>query len=97
VPLFLFKIIAPPRDALWLLTPLFVAAMLPARIVTGWAYRRSSVRERRRSFVFVGLAVLGFVAIGLIYSGSVWAAEYINEHGRDAVFEQHAFSLPVPF
>lgn len=97
VPLFLFKIIAPPRDALWLLTPLFVAAMLPARIVTGWAYRRLATRSVRRNWLTIAGAVAGLIVVGFVYSGSVMIAQFINEHGRQAVFEQHAFSLPVPF
>jgi hypothetical protein len=97
VPLFLFKIVAPPRDALWLLTPLFVAAMLPARIVIGWAYRRSAARNARRSWFTIGGAVAGLIVVGFVYAGSVMIAQFINEHGRQAVFEQHAFSLPVPF
>jgi hypothetical protein len=97
LPLFLFKIIAPPRDALWLLTPLFVAAMLPARIVTGWAYRRAAGCERRRKRATIALAAVGLAAVGLTYAGGVLLAQYINEHGRWAVFEQHAFGLPVPF
>jgi hypothetical protein len=97
VPLFLFKIIAPPRDALWLLTPLFVAAMLPARVVTGWAYRRSAARSVRRNWFTIVGAGAGLFAVGFVYAGSVMIAQFINEHGRQAVFEQHAFSLPVPF
>lgn len=97
LPLFLFKIVAPPRDAFWMLTPLFVAAMLPARLVTGWAYRRSARRDRRRHILSIILATIGFFAVASIYSTGVFVAQYINEHGRHAVFEQHAFSLPVPF
>ncbi len=97
VPLFLFKIIAPPRDAFWLLTPLFVAAMLPARVVTGWAYRRAATRSVRRNWLVIGGATSGLIVVGFIYAGSVMIAQFINEHGRQAVFEQHAFSLPVPF
>lgn len=97
LPLFLFKIVAPPRDAFWMLTPLFVAAMLPARIATGWAYRRAARRPRRRNWLAIGLAVIGFGAVGMVYSGGVFLAQYIDEHGRRAVFEQHAFALPVPF
>lgn len=97
LPLFLFKIVAPPRDAVWMLTPLFVAAMLPARIVTGWAYRRAAKRDRRRNWLAIGLAVVGFAAVGMTYSGGVFLAQYVNEHGRRAIFEQHAFALPVPF
>jgi hypothetical protein len=97
LPLFLFKIVAPPRDAFWMLTPLFVAAMLPARVVTGWAYRRAGRRDRRRSWPAIALAVLGLAAVGFFYSDGVFFAQFINEHGRRAVFEQHAFSLPVPF
>jgi hypothetical protein len=37
------------------------------------------------------------IAVGFVYAGSVMIAQFINEHGRQAVFEQHAFSLPVPF
>ena len=97
LPLFLFKIIAPPRDALWLLTPLFVAAMLPARIATGWAYRRATTAATRRRWYSIVVAVAGCLAVGLVYSGGVLVAQYINEHGRQAVYEQHAFALPVPF
>ena len=97
VPLFLFKIVAPPRDALWLLTPLFVAAMLPARVVTGWAYRRSAARDARRNWFMICGAAAGLFGVGFVYAGSVMIAQFINEHGRQAVFEQHAFSLPVPF
>lgn len=97
LPLFLFKIVAPPRDAIWMLTPLFVAAMLPARMVTGWAYRRASQRELRRNLASVVGSTLTVFVVGLVYSAGVFAAMYINEHGRQAVFEQHAFSLPVPF
>ncbi|MGC1273986.1 MAG: hypothetical protein WBC44_09785 [Planctomycetaceae bacterium] len=97
LPLFLFKIVAPPRDAFWMLTPLFVSAMLPARLITGWAYRRAARRDRRRHVVMIGLATVGLFAVGSIYSTGVFVAQYINEHGRHAVFEQHAFGLPVPF
>jgi hypothetical protein len=89
--------VAPPRDAFWMLTPLFVAAMLPARILTGFAYRRAARRTTRRGIVSIGLATIGLFAVGLTYSAGVFAAQYINEHGRHAVFEQHAFSVPVPF
>jgi hypothetical protein len=97
LPLFLFKIVAPPRDAVWMLTPLFVAAILPARIATGWAYRRAARRDRRRNWLAIGLAVVGFAVVGMTYSGGVFLAQYVNEHGRRAVFEQHAFALPDPF
>ena len=80
-----------------MLTPLFVAAMLPARLLTGYAYRRAARRARRRSFLSIGLATIGLFAVGLTYSMGVFVTQYINEHGRHAVFEQHAFSLPVPF
>lgn len=97
LPLFLFKIVLPPADAMWLLTPMFIAAMLPARLTAGWAYRRARRRGRRCHWLLLLLTILVSITVGGIYAGGVTASQYINEHGRRAVLEQHAFSLPVPF
>jgi hypothetical protein len=45
----------------------------------------------------IGLGLVGLLAVGFVYSGGVFFAQYIDEHGRRAVIEQPAFSLPVPF
>ncbi|NCY02842.1 MAG: hypothetical protein EBX36_08015 [Planctomycetia bacterium] len=41
LPLHLLKVAVPPRDAVWLLTPLFVLLILPGRLAVGWAAARA--------------------------------------------------------
>src|SRR5690606_6315253 len=41
LPLYLSKVALPPRDAMVLLTPLFIVSIYPAKVITGWAYHRA--------------------------------------------------------
>src|SRR5882757_10010433 len=47
LPLYLFKVAALPKDVYWLLTPIFIASIYPAKIVIGWAYAKAIRRDRR--------------------------------------------------
>lgn len=97
LPLYLSKIVLPPRDALLLLTPLFIISIYPARVLTGWAYHRATSRPRRAWFGGRWLCRLLLVPL---LAGAVFLlffTQFIGEHGKRVLFEHHAFLLPVPF
>lgn len=97
LPLYLGKIRLPPRDIVWLLTAIFIASIYPARLLTGWSYarlvRKSDVAGRWRLW---SVRVV-LIPLLLVYSFLVFMTQAISEHGKLALFEHHAFLLPVPF
>jgi len=99
LPLYLFKIALPPADAIWFVTLVFIATILPTRILTGWAYARA-VRKRaagRRSPFLVRLLCRSILLPLLaLYVFILFFTQFIDEHGKRALFEHHAFLLPWP-
>lgn len=99
LPLYLFKIALPPADAIWFVTLVFMASILPTRILTGWAYGRA-VRKKaagQRSHFLVRFACRSLLLplLGL-YVFILFFTQFIDEHGKRALFEHHAFLLPWP-
>lgn len=97
LPLYLFKVAALPRDAIWLETPIFIASIYPARILIGWAYGRA-VRKTTRSWILLQWTMrlllaplLAFYVFLLFFTPSIGA------YGRRVLFEHHALLLPAPF
>lgn len=97
LPLYLFKVAALPRDAIWLETPIFIASIYPARILIGWAYGRA-VRKTTRSWMLLQWTMrlllaplLAFYVFLLFFTPSIGA------YGRRVLFEHHALLLPAPF
>lgn len=97
LPLYLFKIVSPPQDALWLVTPVFVLSIYPARVLTGWAYHRAWARPKRAWFGFRWGCRLLMLPLLAAYVFLLFFTPFISEHGRAVLFEHHAFLLPVPF
>ena len=101
LPMYLFKVVLPPQDAMWLETVVFIVTIYPLKVITGWAYHRAAVREQR-PWGFFSLAV-SFVGWGLVqivlglYVILLFFTQFIGEHGKGVLFEHHAFLLPVPF
>lgn len=97
LPLYLFKLFETPQDMRWLLTPVFVVSIYPARILIGWAYSWAE-RKERKSWLVVRLAcnlliwpLLSFYVFMLLFTPAVGAA------GRAVLFQHHAVLLPWPF
>lgn len=44
LPMYLFKIVLPPADAMWLVTVVFIVSIYPVKVITGWAYHRARAR-----------------------------------------------------
>ena len=97
VPLYLLKIEFIPREAAWLPSLVFVAFLAPARLLVGWAYARSERRERPRHWLFRWLGRIAIVPAAAFYVIVVFLAQYTSWGGVAALYEQHAFLLPVPF
>ena len=97
LPLYLFKLFETPQDMRWLLTPIFVVSIYPARILVGWAYSWAE-RKQRRSWLIVRTIcsaatwpLLGIYVFILFFTPAVGAA------GRAVLFQHHAVMLPWPF
>ncbi len=95
--LYLFKIVAPPQDALWMMTIVFIAAIYPARLFVGWVYYWSTTRTKephrlwRWFWSLVSLAVCGFYVFLLFFTRNIGA------QGKLVLFEQPLLLIPSPF
>jgi len=99
LPLYLFKIALPPADAIWFVTLIFIASILPTRILTGWAYRlavRKQAEGRRAHFVVRLVCRSLLLPLLGLYVFLLFFTQFIDEHGKQALFEHHAFLLPWP-
>ena len=97
LPLYLSKIVLPPRDALVLLTPLFIVSIYPAKVLTGWAYHRGMTKPQPAWFGWRWLARLLLPALLGLYVFLLFFTQFIGAQGKWVLFQHHAFLLPVPF
>jgi hypothetical protein len=97
LPLYLLKIEMIPRETIWLPSLVFLAFIVPARVLTGWAYRRSSRRETPRHWLFRGTGRLVMLPTVAVYALFVFLSQYTAWNGLGSLYEQHAFLIPVPF
>lgn len=97
LPLYLFKVAALPRDVYWLLTPVFILSIYPAKILIGWCYAHAMRTERRASIWLrwstwaVQMALIGVYVFVLFLTPAIGAA------GRAVLFQHHGILLPRPF
>jgi len=97
VPLYLLKVEVVPRDALWLPSLIFILTIFPLKVMTGWAYGRAGRKERRAHWIFRVLCRVLMLPVALFYAIVVFFTQYTGWHGVQALYEHHAFLLPVPF
>lgn len=100
LPLYLFKAVALPQDAMWLMTLVFVATIYPTRIFTGWAYgravRRRELGIRAPWFVRALCGTILFPLMG-IFVFILFFTQFLGAEGRLVLFAHHALLLPAPF
>ncbi len=103
VPLYLLKVEATPREVAWLPCIVFVAFILPARIVEGLALRRArrkiseggaSSRWSTLSRWTVRLLMLSVVGTYLAF---LTVSQFTSWDGLPTWVEQHAILFPRPF
>lgn len=97
LPLYLLKVVLPPRDAAWLVTVVFVATVLPVRLVVGWAWGRALRRTADATAWLVWPSRLALVAVLCAYAALLFLAPLVDTHGKAALLSHHAFLLPSPF
>lgn len=97
LPLYLFKVAAPPRDAMWFVTLIFVTTIYPAKIFIGWAYARARRREKRAWWPVRWFCRLVLVPLLAFYLFLLFFTPAIGAAGRRVLFEYHALLLPTPF
>lgn len=97
LPMYLFKVVLPPQDALWMETIVFIVTIYPLKVITGWAYHRAVARERQAFFLFRGFTRLVTVPLLTLYVFLLFFTQFIGQHGKGVLFEHHTFLLPVPF
>ena len=97
IPLYLLKIELTPREVTWLPSVPFVAFMLAAKVVTGWAMSRAYRRHTPRLFLFRWFARFAAWPITLFYVLIVFLSQYFAWYGVWQLLEQHAFLVPAPF
>jgi len=97
VPLYLLKIEMIPREAAWLPSIVFIVFMFPTRLLQGWAYARSSRRDKPRHWFFRWTGRLLMVPTAFLYVLIVFFTQYTAWEGIYSLYQQHAFLLPVPF
>lgn len=96
IPLYLSKVVFTPQDGFWLFTPLFILVIYPTRILMGWVYNSGCLKMTRASKLirrptkFFMIPALGF------YSLILFVLPLVSPAGPRAMFENHAFLLPVP-
>jgi hypothetical protein len=97
LPLYLLKAASLPQDVYWLLTPIFIVSIYPAKILIGWAYSRAVRKEHRAWRIirwpcsFLMLPALGIYVFVLFFTPAIGAA------GRAVLFQHHGILLPWPF
>jgi hypothetical protein len=97
LPLYLLKIEVVPRDALWLPSLVFVVTIFPLKVMTGWAYGRAERRATNAHFLSRLVCRVLMLPVALFYAFFVFFTQYTGWHGVRALYEHHAFLLPVPF
>jgi len=96
IPLYLTKVRLIADDAVWLLTPLFVILIYPARLMFGWVYARGMRRPDPTTRLIRWPVKLVMIPVLGAYALILFATPLISEAGQAALFENHAFLLPIP-
>jgi len=97
LPLYLFKIVAAPRDAVLFLTPIFILTIYPARLAVAWATHRAATRPQRAYRLLRWPVSAVLVPLLLFYVFLLFFTPAIDAFGRRALYDHHALLLPTPF
>tara|TARA_R110002096_G_scaffold74283_17_gene176128 strand:- start:971 stop:2038 length:1068 start_codon:yes stop_codon:yes gene_type:complete len=96
MPLYLLKAEMTPQELAWLPGLFFVASILPARFLAGWAMGRAVKAGKPAIGAFQWISRIAFVPVALAYALWVFLMQYISWSGSLSLLEQHAFLLPAP-
>ena len=97
LPLYLFKIVAAPRDAVLFLTPIFILTIYPARLAVGWATHRAQARPARAWRLLRWPVTALLLPLLALYLFLLFFTPAIDAFGKRALFDHHALLIPTPF
>jgi hypothetical protein len=97
LPMYLFKAAIPPRDALWLVTIVFVVSIYPVKVLTGWAYHRAIRNERPSHWLWWWICWLPTLPLLAFYIFLLHFTQFIGKYGKLTLFEHHSFLVPSPY
>jgi len=97
IPLYLLRIESIPSQLWWILSVFFVILMFPAKLIAGWALRRSGRRQGESKRLVRWLAWIPMIAVAGVYVGFLYLAKFTLWEGAASMLLQHAFLPPVPF
>ncbi|MEI8370004.1 MAG: hypothetical protein WCJ31_16345 [Planctomycetia bacterium] len=97
LPLYLFKIVAAPRDAVLFLTPIFILTIYPARLAVGWATHRAQARPARAWLLLRWPVTALLLPLLTLYLFLLFFTPAIDAFGKRALFDHHALLIPTPF
>ncbi len=95
--LYLFKIVAPPQDGLWMMTIVFITAIYPARLFIAWVFARAQRVETVPNFLWRWLWSLTSIALCSFYIFLLFFTRDIGANGKLVLFEQPLLMIPSPF
>jgi hypothetical protein len=96
LPLYLVKAELLPREAAWLPSLIFVAFIVPARFLTGWAVGRAHHHTQPRHFTIRWLFRFAALPVVLFYVLILYLTQYLSWYGAYSALDQHAFLMPAP-
>jgi hypothetical protein len=97
LPLYLFKVLAAPRDAVLFLTPIFILTIYPARLAVAKATHWAASRPRQRWLPIRLVAAALLLPLLAAYLFLLFFTPAIDALGRRVLFDHHAILLPTPF
>lgn len=95
LPLYLLKIELTPRELAWLPNLVFVVTAFPSRLLLGWVLHRSERRRTPRHWIARLSACGAAIPLAMLYAFAVWTMQYLDWHGAQGWWDQHALLLPA--
>jgi hypothetical protein len=96
IPLYLLRIEATPSELVWAPSLVFVAFMLPAKLLIGAAIGYADRREKLRHWLLRWSAFAIVMLSVVSYVGALYIAQIIAWQGAPVMYFQHALLVPAP-
>jgi hypothetical protein len=96
LPLYLLRIEPTPSELAWAPSLVFVALMLPAKLLIGAALGYADRREHLRHWVLRWPAFAVVMLSVTTYVGALYIAQFVAWQGAFVMYFQHALLVPAP-
>jgi len=97
LPLYLLKIEQILPELLFLPGMVFIAFMLPTRLLSGWVFLSATKKHKRASLFFRWPAWTIQIPLAIAFAGFVFVMRFVIWSGAAGLFDQHTFLVPAPF